>query len=629
MRRKKLTALFLAASLILSGNTLSFAAEGTGTDPGYIREDGSFDYVGWDMDHIVENEEEAGILDKAPDNSEFGDFTDGTLYIRGTGTFGKALSKQDMLVKIGGNDDLLKKLSFGTGIVHVQGEFLNQEYADSEIDFPNLKELEFQQGHELDELGRSSFKMLSGLETVNVLPGKKSNKDQGFEISHYVFYLCENLSKVTLNNVWHLGKRSFYGDKKITSLDLGYLHHMRGDALEGCSGLTEIKVDSDNPYFETGDDGFLYKKYCPYYLQNGMFNIEVPALMSAPEAKTEETFKPRKNTKTIAYAALAGNQKIKSAKLISGVKQVQARAFYNCTSLNKLYISKSVKHIGNEAFSRLATDTNAYDGDRSPDDYDTHPYQTDDEGYADQRIAPGNIKEIYYGGSEDDWKAIIYDKYDKDMHFASNGGYVAENLKEIGLSENVIIHYNYFDEDIVMPVAVKKGGKISASCCAILAGSGKIGFDTDFLKFTPTSYTITPLEGSNAKGLKINKKMLLKAKNVPGSYDVTLTDGSSSMVIRIYVEKPVMKKYTADNLTEEDIKAGQLYDISSMLSNVTYLEPEKYESKKPQVAEISDTGTIRVKGKGSTKITVTICDKKFKAAFKVKMKKAKTSGKEG
>ena len=364
MRRKKLTALFLAASLILSGNTLSFAAEGTGTDPGYIREDGSFDYVGWDMDHIVENEEEAGILDKAPDNSEFGDFTDGTLYIRGTGTFGKALSKQDMLVKIGGNDDLLKKLSFGTGIVHVQGEFLNQEYADSEIDFPNLKELEFQQGHELDELGRSSFKMLSGLETVNVLPGKKSNKDQGFEISHYVFYLCENLSKVTLNNVWHLGKRSFYGDKKITSLDLGYLHHMRGDALEGCSGLTEIKVDSDNPYFETGDDGFLYKKYCPYYLQNGMFNIEVPALMSAPEAKTEETFKPRKNTKTIAYAALAGNQKIKSAKLISGVKQVQARAFYNCTSLNKLYISKSVKHIGNEAFSRLATDTNAYDGDR-------------------------------------------------------------------------------------------------------------------------------------------------------------------------------------------------------------------------------------------------------------------------
>ena len=122
--------------------------------------------------------------------------------------------------------------------------------------------------------------------------------------------------------------------------------------------------------------------------------------------------------------------------------------------------------------------------------------------------------------------------------------------------------------------------------------------------------------------------MLLKAKNVPGSYDVTLTDGNASMVIRIYVEKPVMKKYTADNLTDEDIKAGQLYDISKMLSGTAYLEPEKYESKKPAVAEISETGTIKINGKGSTKITVTICDKKFKAAFKVKMKKPETSGKE-
>ena len=626
MRRKKLTALFLTASLILSGNTVSFASESTGTDPEYVKEDGSFDYVKWDMDHLVEKEAE--LFEKAPDNSEFGDFTDGTLYIKGTGTFGKTLKKRDMLQYIGGNDDLLKKMSFETGIVHVQGEFLNQENADPDVDFTNLKEIEVQQGHLFDEFGRSSFKMLSGLETINVLPGKKSNKDQGFEISHYAFYLCENLSNVTLNNVWHLGKRSFYHDKKITSLDLGYLHHMRGDALEGCSGLKEIKVDSDNPYFEIGDDGFLYKKSCPYYENDGMFNIEVPALMAAPETKTEEIFKPRKNTKTIAYAALAGNQKIKSAKVISGVKQIQARAFYNCANLEKVYISKSVKHIGNEAFSRLTTDTNVYGGDRSPDDYDNHPYQTSDEGYRDSIIEPGTVKEVFYSGSEEDWKAIVYDKYDKDMHFASNGGFVADKLEEVGLSQNVIIHYNYFDEDTAVPVTVKKGGKISASCCAILGGSGKIGFDTGFLKFTPTSYTITPLDGSSAKGLKINKKMLLKAKNVPGSYDVTLTDGNASMVIRIYVEKPVMKKYTADNLTDEDIKAGQLYDISKMLSGTAYLEPEKYESKKPAVAEISETGTIKINGKGSTKITVTICDKKFKAAFKVKMKKPETSGKE-
>ncbi len=131
MRRKKLTALFLTASLILSGNTVSFASESTGTDPEYVKEDGSFDYVKWDMDHLVEKEAE--LFEKAPDNSEFGDFTDGTLYIKGTGTFGKTLKKRDMLQYIGGNDDLLKKMSFETGIVHVQGEFLNQEKAYPDV----------------------------------------------------------------------------------------------------------------------------------------------------------------------------------------------------------------------------------------------------------------------------------------------------------------------------------------------------------------------------------------------------------------------------------------------------------------------------------------------------------------
>ncbi len=622
MRRKKLMALFLAASLVLSGNTVSFGAEVKGIEDEYVKEDGSFDVVRWDMDHLVEKDDTASVF-KDADNTKFEKFENGVLYVGGTGTFGENLKSDDMWEFIDYENEALKKISFGTGITHIQGKFLNMDSNDygTKEDYPNLKEIEFQQGHKLDEIGRSAFKMCSGPQILNVMPGEKSNKEQGFEISHYAFMSCNNLSNVTLNNVWHLGNRCFAKDTKITSLDLGYLHHMRGDALEGCTGLSEIRFDSDNPYFETGEDGFVYKKYCPYYVeQQGLYNIEVPALMYGTYTKVGEELKPRKGTKTIAYGALASNKNIKTAKLITGVKQVQARAFYNCTNMEKLYISKSVKHIGNEAFSKLTTDTNVLDRieDATPDDYEKHPYQTktDEDGdkEPDERIQTGNVKEIFYSGSEEDWKAIIYDKYDDSMKKATESGKVADNLAEVGLSSNVIIHYNYFDEDLVAPDAVKKGGKISTSCCAILAKSSKIGFDTSFLGFTPTDYTIKPIGGAPENGLKINKKKwLLKAKNVSGTYDLTLSAGSSSMTIRIYVEKPVMKKLTIKDASEE-------ISITKMLTGLTYLEPEKYESRKPSVAEISETGIIKVKGNGSTKITVTVCGKKFKANLKVKAK---------
>ena len=119
------------------------------------------------------------------------------------------------------------------------------------------------------------------------------------------------------------------------------------------------------------------------------------------------------------------------------------------------------------------------------------------------------------------------------------------------------------------------------------------------------------MDGSPAKGLKVTKKGVLKISK-PGTYDVTASDGTNSKVIRIFAEKPVMKK--------KQVTATGKYNISAMLSGVTYNTPTKYESKKTAVAEIDENGVITAKAKGSTKITVYFGSRKFSASFKVKIK---------
>lgn len=584
MRKKKLLTFILALSLVICGGTVSYG--------------GDFDIIRWDYEHLPGLKgKEYTTTEKDPDNSSV-KFEGNTLYFDGSGTVGT--SKREESRELAGGAENIKYIVIGEGITHIAGGIFKNE-------LPNLESITVEEGHAFDEFGRSSFAVNKALKTLEVKPGERSGKEQGFEISHHAFRICD-LEEVTLNNVWHVGKRAFQRNINLRSVDLGYLHHMRGDAFEGCPSLETITVADDNQYFEVKEDGFLYKKLCPYYTENGMYNIEVPALMCVPAAKSGEILIPAKKTKTIAYAACAGNSNIKAAKAVSGVKQIQARAFYDCENLKEVYISGSVRHIGNEAFSRYTGE----DNDSPDDDYDEHPYATDSEGSDDTNISVGNVTDIYYSGSEEDWKKIIYDKYDKDLKFCTSGGTVADNMKEVGFSPDVTIHYNYNDPDIITPASVKSGEKITVSCAAILAKSKKITFD---LGFTPTAYKITPLDGAPLKGIKINKKGVLSSKNIEGSYEIEVTGAQEKETVRLYVEKPVMKKNKI--ILDTDAEKNK-YGISTMLSGLSFLEPEKYESKKPSVAEIdTDNGTITAKAKGTSKITVTILGKKYKANFRV------------
>ena len=272
--------------------------------------------------------------------------------------------------------------------------------------------------------------------------------------------------------------------------------------------------------------------------------------------------------------------------------------FKGCVNLKSVVLPKSLKNIGEDAFKNCPS-----------------------------------LNEIYYEGSESDWKNIDYYEYitgtrgDNWTYFPESKGKLTDHFSDVGLPANVVIHYNYsipnssssgssgssgsastVSSTVSGAAAiVNAGGTIdgTASKYGIVAGSGKIKFSIK--DFSPSSYNLT---GDTSGGIKISKKWVLKAKK-SGSYDLTLTDASgNSREFQIYVDKPKMKKKTVTS-------AGS-FDITEMLSGVSNLTPTSYETSNQSVASISGDGTVTVSSKGKAKITVYFGNKKYSAQLKAK-----------
>ena len=116
---------------------------------------------------------------------------------------------------------------------------------------------------------------------------------------------------------------------------------------------------------------------------------------------------------------------------------------------------------------------------------------------------------------------------------------------------------------------------------------------------------------SNKKTVKVSKKGKVTIKKSGTATITAVGNNGQSVVYTIDAEIPKMKALTVT-------KAGN-YNISEMLSGLTYAKVDSYASSKTSVAEISDNGTITVKAKGSTRITVVIDGKKYRAILKAKI----------
>lgn len=210
-----------------------------------------------------------------------------------------------------------------------------------------------------------------------------------------VFYNCPNLTKITipssvevidsyaLQNCLYLKSVEVSGDNPNYASVGGVLYNKEKTAIQyiptaidgeveitagveeigqelffNVSGINGFKVDSANKSY-TSEDGVLLSK-------------DKTVLVKVPNSKKDEYNVPD-GIKEIGSGAFYGCSEITSVVVAQGVENIQNNAF-DCCGASAVYLPSSVKNIGMAAF-----------------------------GYS------FNLSDIYYFGSESDWKNIFID----------------------------------------------------------------------------------------------------------------------------------------------------------------------------------------------------------------------------
>lgn len=196
-------------------------------------------------------------------------------------------------------------------------------------------------------------------------------------IGQHAFLLCENLQSVTIPaSVLSIGDRAIRGG--LYNSSIGY-------AFAGCSALTSIKVDANNPRF-SGEGGILYNKEKTLLLAypGARGNVKIPegvlvlseiafhgskmTGITIPASVTEigeaafcynfslsaVNFAPNSRLKTIGYNAFNGCKSLANIAIPEGVKSIEFGAFCDCSTLASVKIPESVTFIGDSAFDKTA-----------------------------------------------------------------------------------------------------------------------------------------------------------------------------------------------------------------------------------------------------------------------------------
>ena len=199
------------------------------------------------------------------------------------------------------------------------------------------------------------------------------------------------------NGVTSIGGSAFSGCSKLSSVEIpGSLTSIGELVFYPCGSLKMITVDEGNQALSSVD-GVLYNKekttviYCPrgktqVSIPDGVTSIGDSAFCDCSSLSSIELPGSLSN---IGRWAFARCRSLSSIKLPSGVPYIWDHTFFDCSSLSSIEIPESVTGIGEDAFARC------------------------------------NLKDVYYGGSEEQWKKV-------------NHSWFGDAIRG-----ETVIHYNY------------------------------------------------------------------------------------------------------------------------------------------------------------------------------------------
>ena len=322
----------------------------------------------------------------------------------------------------------LTSVTIPNGVISIGGYAFNNCRRLTSVTIPN----------NVTTIGEFTFSECKSLTSVTI-PNSVTT------IGKLAFQNCYSLTSVTIpNSVTTLEEGAFSGCRSFTSVTIPNSVTIIGElAFNCCRSLTSINVASGNLNYSS-KDGVLFNKnksiliQCPegnqrtkYTIPNSVTTIGNSAFsrcssltsVTIPDSVTiigDCAFKwcssltsvtiPNSVT-TIGRESFSGCSSLTSVTLPNSVTTIKYYAFSNCTSLTSVIIPNSVTTIEESAFRFCSSLTSV----EIPDSVTTIEYSA--------FIGCSSLKDVYYSGSEEQWKKIS---------IGSNNDYLL----------NATIHYN-------------------------------------------------------------------------------------------------------------------------------------------------------------------------------------------
>ena len=298
-------------------------------------------------------------------------------------------------------------------------------------------------------------------------------------IGRYAFYDCSSLTGITLpEGVTSIGVYSFYDCRSLASITIPESVTIIGNgAFSGCSSLTDVSITDLDAWYRI--DFADYRATPMQYAKNIWLDGQKIVSVTVPEGITE-----------VKAYTFCGFKDLSEVTLPKSLTTIGEDAFRNCDSLTGITIPASVTTIGSCAFSGCTS----LIGVEIPEGVTVIQKSLFHQASGLQRVALPkslkgvaanafdgctNIKEVFYAGSEAEWKALPI----------ATGN---DPLK------NATIYYNSTLDDYYcrITVEVSEGGRVAVS-----ANTAKAG---DTVTVTATPYRGYTLSAIYVDGEKIS-----------------------------------------------------------------------------------------------------------------------------
>ena len=178
-------------------------------------------------------------------------------------------------------------------------------------------------------IGNSAFSGCRSLLSINI-------PETVVSLENYVFQNCVSLKSLDIHkNVVNIGSGTFSGCSSITSIYIPKsVMSIGNNAFDGCSSLSYVYIDDCD---ESLSLGFGERtNYC-----DGLFS-----LCPIEKVYIGRNLSSYKSNATTYYSAFRHNASLKEVIFGNMVTSIEPYAFYECTSLEVVYIGNSLRSIG-------------------------------------------------------------------------------------------------------------------------------------------------------------------------------------------------------------------------------------------------------------------------------------------